>query len=522
MASTLTLVMICINTVAHTATPWLFGQLLVHHSSLSSQALVGLVGLLVLAWYARVTVNLRSMIFYRVVIRTAHALRMRVVMQLHRAPLQAWKHYNVTDVLSANMRVLGSVRRFMNVVFVTMLPAAVKTLAFLVALWRCFPAAWYFMPGVLLTYTYVFRSTRVLLHSRRRGCTLTDHAREAVGDSLRTTKRVRFHIQEEKQRLETLLAQEQREWIHNNRRFHTIQITQMGLFSLLVVVLMLQLTFQLRHGHITIPELVVVKTYILAIYSQIHQMTGRVCDLINSVVDLEKVLGLLRIAPVEGKSEISARALERPGPILELQGVGLTHEGHVKALFQDIDIAFYKGDHVAVLGPSGAGKSTLCHLMTGLRQPTVGRVQLYGTDLQSLSAEAVGRHVHFIDQEASLITESIKDSLHTAFDQRAHKSLGYLQERMQAHPADATGHLSTGEQRRILIAQCLSYRPEILILDETLSALDRESAAEVLEEIFRQVPTVVLITHQLSLARLFPRLYRLQQGKLEPASLPHA
>jgi iron complex transport system ATP-binding protein len=90
--------------------------------------------------------------------------------------------------------------------------------------------------------------------------------------------------------------------------------------------------------------------------------------------------------------------------------------------------------------------------------------------------------------------------------------LAYLKDRLHL---PAGKQLSSGEKQRILLARCLSYQPEVLILDETLGALDEASAQESLRLVLAQVPTVILVTHQQWLFQGFKHIYRLEAGKLK-------
>ena len=90
--------------------------------------------------------------------------------------------------------------------------------------------------------------------------------------------------------------------------------------------------------------------------------------------------------------------------------------------------------------------------------------------------------------------------------------MAYLKDRLH-HPTGKK--LSGGEKQRIFLARCLSYQPKVLILDETLSALDEASAQELLQLVLATVPTVILVTHRQSLVQYFKRIYRLEAGQLK-------
>ena len=180
---------------------------------------------------------------------------------------------------------------------------------------------------------------------------------------------------------------------------------------------------------------------------------------------------------------------------------------------QGLSLNVHRGDKIAIVGRSGVGKSTLCHLLAGIYPPHQGEILLKGTHLQQLSPATIGKYVHFIDQEATLTKHTGNIQWHR---NEEHKSpLDKLNQRLYAH---TTGKkLSGGEKQRILLARSLSYEPELLIMDETLNALDPSNAKELLEYVLATVPTVILVTHQQSLAEHFEYIYRLKDGQLQAA-----
>ena len=96
----------------------------------------------------------------------------------------------------------------------------------------------------------------------------------------------------------------------------------------------------------------------------------------------------------------------------------------------------------------------------------------------------------------------------------------YLKSRLNHVTGDAGKKLSGGEKQRILLTRYLSYQPEILILDETLSALDEASAQSLLRQVLATVPTVILVTHRQSLLQDFKHIYHLEAGRLNVACAP--
>ncbi|MEL6607238.1 MAG: ABC transporter ATP-binding protein [Bacteroidota bacterium] len=203
-------------------------------------------------------------------------------------------------------------------------------------------------------------------------------------------------------------------------------------------------------------------------------------------------------------------------PILQLRDVSFSYAQQPAFFLQNkVSLDIWPGKHVAILGPSGAGKSTLCHLLAGLYTPQHGEVLLSGIPMQQLSLTDIGQYIHFVDQEANLVNGTILDNLRTEPTATQTTPLAHLNNRLEEIAGDGGKKLSSGEKQRVLLARCLSYKPDVLILDETLSALDEASAQSLLQFVLKSVPTVILVTHRESLVQDFKHIYRLEAGQLQ-------
>ena len=198
-------------------------------------------------------------------------------------------------------------------------------------------------------------------------------------------------------------------------------------------------------------------------------------------------------------------------------------------VLDSISFEIAAGAFVAIVGPSGSGKTTLLGLLAGLDTPTTGRVILDGADLGALSEDARarlrGEKVGFVFQSFQLITtltalENVSvplelrgdaDAADRARDLLARVGLG---DRATHLPAQLSG----GEQQRVAVARAFANRPRILFADEPTGNLDGATGAriiELIESLNRESgSTVILVTHDASLADRTDRIIRLADGRV--------
>ena len=202
-------------------------------------------------------------------------------------------------------------------------------------------------------------------------------------------------------------------------------------------------------------------------------------------------------------------------------------EAATRAL-DDVFFSVEEGEFVAIVGSSGSGKSTLLHLIGGVDRPTSGHVLLNGADVYARSDEELAvfrrREVGLVYQFYNLVpvlnvVENM--TLPVALDGRA-VNAGHLQGLVQRLGlAGREGHLpsqlSGGQQQRVSIARALAGNPSVILADEPTGALDSRTGREVLsflQKLNREGDTVVLITHDNSIAVKAKRIVRLQDGKI--------
>jgi spermidine/putrescine transport system ATP-binding protein len=191
-------------------------------------------------------------------------------------------------------------------------------------------------------------------------------------------------------------------------------------------------------------------------------------------------------------------------PLVRLSDISKRY-GEVSAV-KHLDLAIYRGDFLAILGPSGCGKTTLLRIIGGFVAPTTGRVEIDGQDVTSLGPEK--RPTNTVFQGYGLfphmsVRQNIAYGLKTArrpkeeIRQRVDQAIALV--RLEEFVDRSIDQLSGGQQQRVSLARALVMRPQVLLLDEPLAALDlklRQAMQEELRRIHRQIGgTFVFVTH---------------------------
>ena len=204
-------------------------------------------------------------------------------------------------------------------------------------------------------------------------------------------------------------------------------------------------------------------------------------------------------------------------------------EAEVRAL-NGVDLAIDRGEFVAVVGQSGSGKSTLMNILGCLDIPTRGTYRIDGQDVRELDDTQLShirnKQVGFIFQGYNLIPsltayENVELPLIyqnvSAFKRRdlvmdAMARVG-VAERYRHHPAEMSG----GQQQRVAIARAIATHPPIIMADEPTGALDSHTGKEVLrflQELNKEGSTIIIITHDNSIAATARRVVRISDGKI--------
>lgn len=197
----------------------------------------------------------------------------------------------------------------------------------------------------------------------------------------------------------------------------------------------------------------------------------------------------------------------------------------------DVSVTIKNGDFIAVMGPSGSGKSTLAHIISGLDKPTSGQVIVDDKDLSKLKDKELSRYRNkkfgFVFQnfnlqpgytalenvEVPLLFSRIKPKQRTEKAKKALVAVG-LGERLNHKPSQLSG----GQRQRVAIARALVNSPSIIIADEPTGNLDTKKGSEVIKILLnlnmKTGITVIIITHDSTIAAMTKKVLRIRDGKV--------
>lgn len=207
-------------------------------------------------------------------------------------------------------------------------------------------------------------------------------------------------------------------------------------------------------------------------------------------------------------------------------------------ILKGVSLHIGRGESVGLVGPSGSGKSTLLMVLGGLERANSGRVEILGQNFSTLDEDGLarfrGRHIGVVFQSFHLIPtmtalENVAVPLELAGEPKAFElakaelaAVG-LEQRTTHYPAELSG----GEQQRVALARALAPRPDLLIADEPTGNLDEITGRQISDLLFAKTAergaTLVLVTHDASLAQRCARTIRMRSGRIEaPAEMAEA
>ncbi|MBE5803671.1 MAG: ABC transporter ATP-binding protein [Clostridiales bacterium] len=218
--------------------------------------------------------------------------------------------------------------------------------------------------------------------------------------------------------------------------------------------------------------------------------------------------------------------------ILSMRGITKQYRmgDEMQTVLRGIDLDVCQGEFLAVLGPSGSGKSTLMNIIGCLDTPTSGSYNLHGRDVSSLDEDELAvvrnKEIGFVFQSFQLLQR--QNSIQNVELPLVYSGMRASERQMRAKQmlervglSDKLHHfpnqLSGGQQQRVAIARALANHPTIILADEPTGALDQKTGKQVMSlfhDLNEEGNTIIMITHDISIARHAKRIVRILDGCL--------
>jgi ABC-type multidrug transport system fused ATPase/permease subunit len=263
----------------------------------------------------------------------------------------------------------------------------------------------------------------------------------------------------------------------------------------------------------------------------INQIIGGLMQLSNSRNAVNLLFSDLKSLKTEGHSNRRSRDISQIVlNSIDLKKVSYTYPGTNHKVLNNISMSINSGESIGIIGKSGSGKTTLINLLLGFLDADNGEL-LVNNELINTNIDAWRDLVAYLPQQIFLTDDSIKANIalgvekHKIDNKKVIQALekSKLSTFVQSLPdgvdtilGERGKRLSGGQRQRIALARSFYHNRDVLIMDESTSALDNETEAEVVEEIRRLKgsKTVIVIAHRLTTLRYCDRIYRLEKGRI--------
>ncbi|NLZ88248.1 MAG: ABC transporter ATP-binding protein [Clostridiales bacterium] len=278
-------------------------------------------------------------------------------------------------------------------------------------------------------------------------------------------------------------------------------------------------------GEISIGDMVILISYSGMLMNPTRQLGRILSGMGRSMVALERINAVLK----EETEPVEPEAVKPPlNGDIEFDNVSFSYDGTQEVL-DGLSLTIQQGQTVALLGATGSGKSTLVHLLQRLYEPTGGEIRIGGVPIHTIDRKHLRSRVGLVLQEPFLYSKTIRDNVaiavrdagQDAIDRAAGDAAAYefIQQSEQGYETmvgERGVTLSGGQKQRVAIARMLLKDNDILIFDDSLSAVDTETDAQIRAALNRRAKglTTIIISHRITTLREADCIFVLENGRI--------
>lgn len=290
---------------------------------------------------------------------------------------------------------------------------------------------------------------------------------------------------------------------------------------------------QVNIGNLSQGEVVAIINYMNQILVELVKLANLIVTMTKALACAERVASVFDIgadaAYVGAQDQKLADKVDKSAPFLDFKHVSLTYQGAGAPTLQDMNFTVNRGDTVGIIGGTGSGKTSLVNLIPGFYPATEGEILLEGRDIRTMSDEELRGRIGVVPQKAVLFKGTIRSNLQwgkpDATQEEMWKALELAQAsevvdgkpgKLDATVAQNGKNFSGGQRQRLTIARALVRNPEILILDDSASALDYATDAKLRAAIrtLEDKTTTFIVSQRASTIRHADKIIVLDDGEI--------
>ena len=290
---------------------------------------------------------------------------------------------------------------------------------------------------------------------------------------------------------------------------------------------------QVNIGNLSQGEVVAIINYMNQILVELVKLANLIVTMTKALACAERVASVFDIGAdavyVGVQDQKLADKVDKSAPFLDFKHVSLTYQGAGAPTLQDMNFTVNRGDTVGIIGGTGSGKTSLVNLIPGFYPATEGEILLEGRDIRTMSDEELRGRIGVVPQKAVLFKGTIRSNLQwgkpDATEEEMWKALELAQAsevvdgkpgKLDATVAQNGKNFSGGQRQRLTIARALVRKPEILILDDSASALDYATDAKLRAAIrtLEDKTTTFIVSQRASTIRHADKIIVLDDGEI--------
>ena len=456
----------------------------------------------------------KEYLFSRVAQRAVRGAAMTAFRHLHLLSMRFHLDRQTGGLTRAIERGAKGMEFIMTSAAFEVVPLLVEVLLVSILLWVMFgwPYAITTFATVLFYALFTIKVTEWRMKFRRQMNKADEQAATKAVDSLINYETVKYFNAEahEAERFDVSMRQYEDAAVLSRTSLAAVNIGQGAVIAIGLVLIMGIAGHDIQQGKLSVGDFVAVNTYLLQLYLPLNFLGWVYREIRQSLIDLERMFGLLDEHP-DVKDPENARELRLSQGEIKFDNVHFAYKE--RAILKGVSFTVPAGKKVAIVGPSGAGKSTISRLLFRFYDPQNGHIEIDGQDIQSVKQASVRAAIGVVPQDSVMFNASIGYNIHYG---RAEASQAEIEEAARLASIDSfikqlsEGYealvgerglkLSGGEKQRVAIARAILKKPSIFLFDEATSALDSqtEKQIQIALNAVSQSHTTLIIAHRLS------------------------